>query len=38
MGPAKEVVACVFALFLDKGGQTYMKLWTIIKSLVTFKE
>ncbi len=38
MGPAKEVVPCVFALFLDKGGQTYMKLWMIFKSLVTFKE
>jgi hypothetical protein len=38
MGPAKELVPCVFALFLDKGGQTYMKLWMIIKSLVTFKE
>jgi hypothetical protein len=37
-GHDKKAVPCVFALLPDKEGQTYIKMWTFVKSLVTFQE
>ncbi len=38
MGPEKQAISCVYTLLPDKETNTYTKMWTIICSLVKFKE